>query len=831
VAEELERSPLWIFPGFEVDIGYHVLCLFPPVPSGKAEHRLNEVCDVLTQLGLTRGERFSNGEPADLRSDGAYVPLKKLLSLVQKDYEGLVIAAHAFARSGLCHADGTYAGDFQNEDLLCLEVPSFPLGPRERSVLEATEGKWKRSRPIAYIMSSDAKSTLRDEAGNPRPNSLGCRSTWIKMSEPSIEALRQAFLDWRSRIRLGEEDPRIVRHDRIVSLSVENVAFLKNQEVVFSPHLNCIIGGRGSGKSSLFESIRFAVRREADPAAQEQVKRIQDTFSQDSRLRLRWAEQDDAQGTRGLEDAFEYQPSGWAQVVSRDVADASTVFQGLEIQILSQRQVTKVASSQDYLLTFIDDLVGRRLKPLGQEETELRERIRQLQGQRRTLERLRAEERALEQEVQELERRWSARAAVQEEQKRRRAAQDAARYLENLESKAARVAGDLEGRASEWVDSHAPLGSVVKDWPESTFFQSLDAEADQALQRLAGDLEEAATRYRDRIRSLTSLSSEWERVQESLQRAEQDFRDACARLGLRPEDLDQLFQLDSQRKSKSLELETKRSQAAGIERSVQDLPGLWQRLLEVWREQTTLRREEIDRILDSKAIPRVSRTSGFGPTLEVRLDYQGDWKGLLSEWTDLSPKGSTRLGRQWEDLAAAAFKAFTESPDNFGSPWRVVEKWLEDGTGFSLPSDLLPLLRDHLASKAEAWETLRLTRVRDAVDLILYRADGSLAGSLKKRELSEGQTNTAVLMLLLASGRGPILIDQPEDELDSNFISQQLVPLLREIKNERQVILVTHNPNLPVNGDAELVYALKAEASGGKAHGVVLAQGGWTARR
>ncbi|MNY19425.1 hypothetical protein D3C86_1528580 [compost metagenome] len=79
-----------------------------------------------------------------------------------------------------------------------------------------------------------------------------------------------------------------------------------------------------------------------------------------------------------------------------------------------------------------------------------------------------------------------------------------------------------------------------------------------------------------------------------------------------------------------------------------------------------------------------------------------------------------------------------------------------------------------------------------------------------------------MLNLLLAKGEGPIVIDQPEDELDSNFIYHELVPLLRRIKNRRQLIVATHNANLPVNADADLVYALKVA----EGRGVVLAEGG-----
>ena len=67
-----------------------------------------------------------------------------------------------------------------------------------------------------------------------------------------------------------------------------------------------------------------------------------------------------------------------------------------------------------------------------------------------------------------------------------------------------------------------------------------------------------------------------------------------------------------------------------------------------------------------------------------------------------------------------------------------------------------------------------------------------------------------------------MLIDQPEDELDSEFLYRELVPMLRKAKTNRQLIIVTHNANIPVNADAELVYALTAR--GGR--GVVQAQGG-----
>ena len=115
-----------------------------------------------------------------------------------------------------------------------------------------------------------------------------------------------------------------------------------------------------------------------------------------------------------------------------------------------------------------------------------------------------------------------------------------------------------------------------------------------------------------------------------------------------------------------------------------------------------------------------------------------------------------------------------------------------------------------------------IIRIPDSADLTLLRSDGSEAGSFQKRGLSTGQKNTAILSLLLARGQGPVLIDQPEDELDSEFLFRELVPMLRKAKMQRQLITVTHNANIPVNADAELVYALKAV--GGR--GVCRTQGG-----
>ena len=73
--------------------------------------------------------------------------------------------------------------------------------------------------------------------------------------------------------------------------------------------------------------------------------------------------------------------------------------------------------------------------------------------------------------------------------------------------------------------------------------------------------------------------------------------------------------------------------------------------------------------------------------------------------------------------------------------------------------------------------------------------------------MSEGKKAFIVLRLLLDFDDSvcPIIIDQPEDDLDNRAIYDQLVKYLKEQKKERQIILATHNPNVVVGADAELV--------------------------
>jgi len=77
--------------------------------------------------------------------------------------------------------------------------------------------------------------------------------------------------------------------------------------------------------------------------------------------------------------------------------------------------------------------------------------------------------------------------------------------------------------------------------------------------------------------------------------------------------------------------------------------------------------------------------------------------------------------------------------------------------------------------------------------------------------LSTGQKCTAILPILLLDSDNPLLVDQPEDNLDNRFIYDTIVKSLHRVKCSRQVVLITHNPNIPVLGDAGGVFVLTSD--------------------
>jgi energy-coupling factor transporter ATP-binding protein EcfA2 len=110
---------------------------------------------------------------------------------------------------------------------------------------------------------------------------------------------------------------------------------------------------------------------------------------------------------------------------------------------------------------------------------------------------------------------------------------------------------------------------------------------------------------------------------------------------------------------------------------------------------------------------------------------------------------------------------------------------------------------------------LEVTEIDDRVCIELDVASSTEPHFKDASELSRGQKCTAILPLLLARRDTPLIVDQPEDNLDNHFIYQTVVDTVRKLKQRRQMVFITHNANIPVLGEADLIIVLDSDGRQG----------------
>ena len=107
--------------------------------------------------------------------------------------------------------------------------------------------------------------------------------------------------------------------------------------------------------------------------------------------------------------------------------------------------------------------------------------------------------------------------------------------------------------------------------------------------------------------------------------------------------------------------------------------------------------------------------------------------------------------------------------------------------------------------------TLEITAIEDRIAIELNVATSGPPHFKDASDLSRGQKCTALLPILLARRDNPLIIDQPEDNLDNHFIFETVVNAVQRMKKRRQMIFITHNANIPVLAEAELVLVMTSD--------------------
>lgn len=818
-----------LFPGFEftadVGRGCHVLALFDP------DTDLDQIDHMLTDCGVPY-PRFDKGQPK-----ASTKRLPEVLSVVQDKqqtggwFSGIVILPHSQAEAGIFDndriAEWLQAEEFKNPNLYCIEVPKPPSQMSQSWQRLLRNGsdcdpQWRRVRPICCVMSSDAKAQTQEDGAD---NYIGFRHTWIKMSRPSIGALRQAFLDHDSRIRFGDQRPEeAYSYPKIRAISVHGAAFLQDQEIAFSPNLTTLIGGRGTGKSTIIEYLRITLDQEGA---------VQGEDSRNNFHKLKGSIRKSTVIAGVLEKEgqilkAETRSGSRATIVEGPAAPELARF--FPVRILSQKEIYAIAQNRAARLRLVDGAVVIELAELARSYADIREEIREFNKKIAGLAELRQREKTLETEFQDFKIKLGRLKALEEPLARWKGRLAEERFFAELPEEAATIAHSLR-EAGEAIELGTTIiGDELAKSPSGALVREIAETADRLVADLIVKLERAVVEFEQGVKDLLE-AAEVVAWRASLGTEREDFETLSTGLKAQGTDPDQYLEYQRGLREREIALVELRKRIVAVDtfklqrdgREETDgthQPGLIDRLHEVWKAQTGTRAKAAELLTDG-----VPKTSTGDPFVNVTVAAFGDRDSFL-EQLRLEIHDRRRVSDDdCDEFMRAVFKAAHVPQTPPVSPTEILADWIKTLREGRHPQGCPWQPGDRRVRALLEWltddrlEELRLWRTPDRVTIELYRQDGSLVGDLDGA-VSVGQRCTAVLALILAHGDAPVVIDQPEEDLDNEFIFSELVPLLRKVKERRQVIVATHNANIPVNADAELVVALQAQAGRGQVMGV-----------
>ncbi len=768
-----EAAGIAVFPGFEAKTkeGVHFLCLF------EIGTDLDRVDRAIGECGIPDGD-----QPSPLGKHDA----TEMLALAEA-WGSLCISAHVAASGGLLKLPPgqARAAIWKDPRLMAVIVPgpSWTPPPELRGILNNSDPTYRRRNAVAQIHAKDVAA--------PEDFSSASHSSWIKMSEVSLGGLRQAFLDWESRIRLGGElDPEPRTEIRAIRW---DGGFLDGCVLHLNDDLNVLVGPPGAGKSTVIESVRYVLGLDSvgDDARTSHQGLVQKVVRSGTRISVLLHSHRPSPNDYLIERTVPNPPSV-KQAATGEILDVQPSELVPEMQVFGQHEISEVARSPDKRTRLLERFVARdpgrgsrkaslrrsltqsrtRLLSAGADIENARERLAALPGLEETLRRFRdagVEERLKERSL-----------LVREE----RTIKTGSERLTELQS----LLDDL--RAELPIDRAFAAPKALADLPGRDTLADLDT----ILERLSADLTAVATSFEEALAraedAIEGVRSQWD---ERRKKVEEEYAKILRELQKTRVDGSEFIELRHQIE----ELRPLRERVAALEETETSLLTQRRDLLLEWED---LKAEEF-RALE-KAAKKVSRQ--LKPSVRVRVLAAAEREPLLAFLRE-------RVGGRLKEACDALEQRSDLSLTELAETWRAGPSELSKR--FSIPQPQAQRLADADPEVVMELEELELAPATDVELNVARQEDPEQWRRLE--DLSTGQKATAILLLLLLESDAPLVIDQPEDDLDNRFIFDGVVPRMREEKRRRQFLFSTHNANIPVLGDAELIIGLSADGEAG----------------
>lgn len=698
---------------------------------------------------------------------------------------GVLIPAHVDKEKGLFHLQGnTLKGILKNPNIYAMELCEDNY--EKPQIYQDMKLQWTE------VRGSDAHNTEQS-------NGI---FTWIKMDSPSIEGLKLALIDGRASC-IRNMDARPNQHSNLVieEVAVNNAKYIGRPDsspaplkLQFSPFLNSIIGGRGSGKSSLLEFMRLVLRQEDDlpDTLKEDSKKyfeggsdgllLKDTQisliyrKEDVRYRLNWAAIPELTSLEIENEDGEWQ------------AEEGEILHRFPAYIYSQKQIFSFAQQVDTLLNIIDRNPEVQREDINRNVEELITNYKRIRNDKTNLENRIEQKNTIQGQLNDVIRQ------IKQIEK--------SGHKEVLEKyrKRQRQKAVLDIVEEQWQEMNSDLETLAS--------QIMPAEFDKGV--FDGDEE--------MLRAVDTSNAKWNEVHRGVQTLAEQGRKIVGNWDKEKEnaawgkqlqrDIEQYGQIQTQLEQQGID------------------PHAYPQLL---HQQETLKRELV-RIEEYKEGVRELKNSEeevLGKILTVRNELTVNRREFLADALKNNDHIKIKVNameQKWSEVETELRQILQCQGDKFERDFLKIKEIYSETDKSHAVKQIKELIID-ICQRAEARcqdkrfaANLQNLPLESIDNLICWFPEDSLdiqfqeSGKQKSQSIeqgSPGQKTAALLAFILSYGNEPLLLDQPEDDLDNEVIYDLIVQTLRKIKSERQVIVVTHNANIVVNGDAEMVFPLE----------------------
>jgi len=777
IRKALGEEGILVFPGFEIASSeqIHFVCLYSEETTTEELHRY---------LGDLQLLNPSDGiRPSSLSAN-------QLIEKVVKKHHGFIYAAHCVNESGLLNRKNPHI--WENPLLKAAQIAGSIEdlngvdGDFYRKVILNKEPAYKREYPMAVI---NAKDVARpEELADLRASCL------IKMTKPGFEAFKLAFQDPESRVRLNS-DVEEKYYSQLKSLKITG-GYLDGLCIEFSEHLNAVIGGRGTGKSTLLECLRYVLgKTPIGKNAQKQHAEIIKENIGKNKARIDLSILSSAMNGQQFTISRRYGEN----LVVLDAEGRPSNFSPDDllpgIEFFSQNEIYEITQDQEgqrkLLERFLDS--GH-----GELEAIIREAMTKLAENRKQIVQANKDFQALEDQVARLPKideqlGMFKSLGIEEKLKAIPVLEKSKRLLNRaVEQEGAALQKAIHTLKDNYPDTAFLSDAALENIPQAENFRKIKSELDRIQPYTEGLLAQWVSFYEEAHKRINTVAQEIIAALASEERAlEAVFAELPASAGKSGQEIGMEYQ--------KLLKERERIIPAQATKSTKE------QYLNSLKQQRTAIHNELSQV-------RAERAARFERALKkTNKKLDGKLKLTVKPEADRKPMLNFLLGCHLENVGVGRL-SWVEQVSDF-SPLKL-SGFIQSGSEAlkSANWQIPPSVADALP-RMSLEQRLQLEEIElpDQVNIELNVSHGDEKNYKDLNRLSTGQQCTAILHLLLLDNKDPLVMDQPEDNLDNAFIAERIVAELRRAKISRQFLFATHNANIPVFGDAEWIGVFSAD--------------------